>query len=178
MRLSHWGEPNILAEAVFTRAGASEYGDLAERSTNQGSSITCRRLGAYTNEIAGLTLVHGEFASVSGPANAVGSRDPNLKFADRFPRAADRLRSAHGPFASRQSRLRDQGALQAREATSSLSSPGSRSIPLVLAVAELDLDARHAGRPIQRAQDLAEARAELSGAVVLGQSSSCESCRR
>lgn len=167
MRLSHWGDANFRSEAVFTRAGTSEYGSLAGRSANQGSSITCRRLGAYTNKIAGLTLDSWCVSLGLGPRQGFSSRDLNLKFADRFPRAADRWRSAQWPLFACNPVARSSG--HCRPGTQRpIRLSGSRSIPLVLAVAELDLDARHAGRLIQRPEDLAEARAELSGALELG----------
>jgi hypothetical protein len=89
-------------------------------------------------------------------------------FADSVLRAADRLQSGQG-FRQPGIPLRVPAAAARAEARPNLSlrlsvnpagTPGT-------SVAELDLDAGHLGRLVQRAQDLAEARAELSGALVL-----------
>ena len=53
---------------------------------------------------------------------------------------------------------------------------GARLIALVFSIAEFDPDSRHAGRLIQRAEDLAETRAELFCALVLAWPGSCRSC--
>jgi hypothetical protein len=96
---------------MFTQPSASEYGGPGEWSTNQGSSISCWRLGAYTNEnCRSHSLSMGSLLRSRGSDEAVGSPDPNLKFANRFPRAADRLRSGQGFPPARNSVARSAAA--------------------------------------------------------------------